>query len=135
MGGVYRVTRRFEFDAAHRLFGYDGPCARIHGHRYVAEVSVEGEELDQLGMLVDFGWLKKLVEDEVVYVWDHRLLLKDEDPLKFGGEERRLKENPTAEYMAAIIWSTVKFRLPAKGIRLANVRLYETPDCWVDYHE
>ena len=61
-----RVTKKFTFDMAHALFGYDGPCKNIHGHTYHLSVTLIGapsQSLDdvKLGMVVDFGDLKKVI--------------------------------------------------------------------------
>jgi 6-pyruvoyltetrahydropterin/6-carboxytetrahydropterin synthase len=139
---MYRVTKRVEFDAAHRLYGYSGACARLHGHHYVVEVTVCGSVLNGLSMLLDFGDLRRAI-DGFVAEWDHRTLLCTADRL-FDSSDVENGElvamgsgrNPTAESMAAELYFKLKDRLSgANGIKLLNVRLYETPDCWVDYCE
>lgn len=57
------------FDAAHKLFNYEGPCASMHGHTYKVEVWIKGEihQLDESGLLWDFGNLKKAIKE-----WDHK---------------------------------------------------------------
>ncbi len=55
---MYSVSIQEHFDAAHHLRGYKGPCSRNHGHRFTVRVTIEGEQLDELGMLVDFKELK-----------------------------------------------------------------------------
>ena len=51
-------TRKLEFDAAHRVMEHESKCRHLHGHRYVAEVTVATSELDGLGRVLDFGLLK-----------------------------------------------------------------------------
>lgn len=132
---MYFVTKRMEFDAGHRLHGYQGPCARLHGHRYVLEVTVQGTELDKLGMLMDFGILKAIV-DRYVQQWDHREILHPEDELASLPDVALMKEgNPTAENMAREIYKHIDGDLAFESASLSHVRLYETPDCWVDYFE
>ena len=136
---MYKATRRFEFDAAHRLLDYDGPCSRVHGHHYVAEVTVCGPELDALGMLVDFRVLKSSIGRWIDETWDHRFLCHGRDALSELGEADVIGEfNPTAEHMASLLFFAAGVVLPlevkAKGVKISRVRLYETPDCWVDYH-
>ena len=134
-----KITRRFEFDAAHRLMGYEGPCANIHGHRYVAEITVEGDTLNDLGMLVDFKVLK-CIGIWIDTHWDHALLLHPGDNEDFEGLLTSTKiykmlfgNNPTAEHMARELSRVAKdFMTPVVGVQVANVRLYETPDCFVD---
>ena len=127
-----KITKRFEFDMAHRLMGYDGPCANIHGHHYVAEVTVEGNELDELGMLLDFKELKK-IGDWIDAYWDHALLLNPAERVVIPTKITSMPSgNPTAENMAIQLFGVVGLLLPI-GKWVSNIRLYETPGCWVDY--
>jgi len=144
---MYRVTRRFEFEAAHRLLGYEGKCKHLHGHSYVAEVTVEGPELDELGMLIDFGELKKLFGSWIDRYWDHNILLcnKDEalwsqmpelngDKLPFSSCECL----PTAEFMARRLYEvggSLLSQLSRATVRLVKVKIQETTDCWAEYYE
>ena len=80
-----RVTKEFRFEAAHALKGYDGPCRNIHGHSYELSVTVTGiPETDtsstKLGMVMDFGDLKRLVKREIIDQYDHALILNDFSP-------------------------------------------------------
>ena len=61
-----RVTKSFTFEMAHALWNYDGPCRNIHGHSYELLVTISGhpitdENSPKLGMVMDFGDLKKIV--------------------------------------------------------------------------
>lgn len=140
---MFRITKAFEFDAAHRLFRYEGLCANVHGHRYRVEVSIEGHVLDEMGMFVDFKELDKWV-NEIIHCWDHAFLLNKDDPLKrvLGGDNKVVlfNGNPTAENMAARIYLDVQrvlFQQCDKQrhrlTRLAKVRVYETPECWAEF--
>jgi len=80
-----RVTRRFTFDMAHALYGYDGPCKNIHGHTYCLHVTIMGcpiQEPDdpKNGMVMDFGNLKELVKRAVTDSFDHALVLNGNSP-------------------------------------------------------
>jgi 6-pyruvoyltetrahydropterin/6-carboxytetrahydropterin synthase len=85
------ITRRFEFDAAHRVLGHEGKCRFLHGHRYVAEVTVSAEDeltgkvgsssLDSLGCVVDFSVVKEKVGKWIDDNWDHNLLINPYDPI------------------------------------------------------
>jgi len=60
-----RITKQFDFETAHALYGYDGKCKNIHGHSYHLHVTVIGTPIDDLsnsnnGMVLDFGDLKNL---------------------------------------------------------------------------
>ena len=111
-----RLDVEFYFAAAHRLPRYEGPCFRLHGHNYKFFVAVEGEVDPRTGMIADFGALKQVVQENVLARVDHRNL-------------NDVLDNPTAENIARWIWEVLESRL--RG--LAEVRLYEIPDCCVTY--
>ena len=131
---MVRITRKMEFSAAHfyhnpafsaeenrRVFGKcNNPHG--HGHNYVLEVTVAGEPNPATGMLLDLKELKDIVEREVVQRLDHRHL-NYEVPELAG-------KIPTCENVAAQIW---KWLVPTITTgRLTRVRLYESPDLYVD---
>jgi len=111
-----RLDVEFYFAAAHRLPRYDGPCFRMHGHNYRMFVAVEGVTDPQSGMIADFGRIKELVQEHVLSRTDHRTL-------------NDFLENPTAENIARWIWEALAPHVQG----LAEVRLYEIPDCGVTY--
>lgn len=108
------VTRAFTFEAAHQLPWHDGKCRHLHGHSYRLEVTVAGP-LGEQGIVVDFADIRRVVEAEVVARFDHAYL-------------NDLLDNPTAELVAEDCFK----RLEAAGLAVAHVRLWETPDSWVD---
>lgn len=119
-----QITRRFEFDSGHRVLGHEGRCRHLHGHRYTAEVTVRAEQLNNLGMVVDFGIVKKVVGDWINENFDHNMILNDHDPmalfyldekgepteqgwLMFEGRKPFIMPdgtNPTAERLAEILY-------------------------------
>jgi 6-pyruvoyltetrahydropterin/6-carboxytetrahydropterin synthase len=109
-----RVTRAFAFEAAHQLPWHPGKCRRLHGHHYRLEVTVEGP-LGQNGVVIDFDELRDVVQREIVDRYDHQHL-------------NELMDNPTAELIAGEVWK----RLETAGLRLAHLRLWETPDSSVE---
>lgn len=133
------ITRRFEFDAAHRVLGHGGKCRFLHGHRYVAEVSVVAPKLDNLDMVVDFSVLKREVGDFIDSKWDHNILLHKDDPQRvhLDQTEERLPftfdRNPTAEVIAETLFYIAKAMMKTFHIEVVKVRIYETPNCWADY--
>ena len=117
------VTKRFRFEAAHRLPHYDGACRKLHGHSYKLEVTCFGEikELDgapKEGMVVDFSVLSQAVKARVISVLDHE-------------DVNDIFEVPTAERMAHWIMRELQ-SIPELAPLLVGVRLYETEDSWVD---
>lgn len=116
---MYIITKEFTMDCCHRLVGYQGDCANWHGHTYRIIVEIASEELDELGMVVDFSKIKKMVHGK----YDH-MNINDcpEFELADGGV------NPTAENMARIIWETIQIYcsgLPHKP-KCLSVTVYET---------
>ena len=97
---VIRLTKEFSFEAAHALDGYDGPCREIHGHSYRLFVTVKGCPADddtnpKCGMVMDFGVLKSIVNEEVVSRFDHALVLRAtrRDAPPAGGAGRTLRQH------------------------------------------
>ena len=72
---MFEIKVKGEFDAAHRVAGYPGKCDRLHGHSWTVELSVTGQQLDELGMLVDES-VKPLAGD--------RLVLRSTLPVQLG---------------------------------------------------
>jgi queuosine biosynthesis protein QueD len=73
MAGFYEVMIERDFSSAHQLRGYKGKCENLHGHNYKLEIYAKGEELNNIGLLIDFVELKKAA-DEIVKYLDHRNL-------------------------------------------------------------
>ncbi len=109
-----RVTRTFGFEAAHHLPGYDGKCARVHGHSYMLHVTVDAPVGDD-GLAMDFVDIKRIVEERVIDRLDHRDL-------------NEIIEQPSAENIAIWSWNELG-ELP-----LTEIRVQETPSCWVTYN-
>jgi len=131
------ITRKVEFSASHvcrcpelsaadnlRLYG---PAANPngHGHNYVVEVSLEGEPDPVTGMVLDLKELKEILNREIVAPYDHRFLNYEAPPFD--------RVVPTAENIAREIWGRLEPQLRGGRGRLRSVRLYETPDLFVDY--
>lgn len=97
--GIYQKA---EFDAAHRLLGYPGNCNNIHGHTWLVEVWIDRNDLDDLGMCVDYRVIKEYFKKE----FDHRCILNDQDMAlatdlrKHGLSVLTMSGNPTAENLA-----------------------------------
>lgn len=158
-----RITRKFEFDAGHRIVGHESKCANLHGHRYTAEVTIDSTELDKLGRVIDFGVVKEVIGGWIDNNWDHNMILHPDDPLilevfqhpivgvgdrhPIVGDRRnehvlRLfgktpflmpDNNPTAENMAAVLFHVSTQLLHSYGLHVHKIRLYETPNCWAEY--
>ena len=119
-----RLTKEFRFEASHALWNYDGLCRNIHGHSYILEVTVRGEAIKdvnnpKLGMVMDFGDMKRLVKKEIVDVLDHSLILNKKAPSQaFLNVEQMfdrihiLDYQPTCENMVEDFADRIKRLLP-----------------------
>ncbi|MFP4248517.1 MAG: 6-carboxytetrahydropterin synthase QueD [Armatimonadota bacterium] len=121
---MYELTVERDFSAAHLMRGYDGACARLHGHNYRVLLRVEGEELDGCGMLVDFSELKAAF-DEILAELDHRNL--NEIP-PFD------EINPSSEHLARYIYERARDAISGEA-RVTSVTIHESPTSSVTYRE
>jgi 6-pyruvoyltetrahydropterin/6-carboxytetrahydropterin synthase len=123
---MFEITIEETFAAGHALRNYRGKCENVHGHNYRCQVSVEGEDLDNIGLLVDFVELKKTVHS-VLDRLDHQWL-NEFPPFDVL--------NPSAENMARYIYQEVKAGIGTRpGVRIAKVRLWETDTASATYTE
>lgn len=140
-----RITKEFKFETAHALMGYDGLCKHIHGHSYELLVTVIGQPIEdesnpKLGMVMDFGDLKKIVKEEVVAKMDHCLVLNNK-----GSKAEALKQSdemfervitvpyqPTSEMMLVDFAERIKPRLP-QNIKLHHMLLRETVTSYAEW--
>ncbi len=133
-----RITRKFDFETGHALYGYDGKCKNVHGHSYKLWVTVIGSPIEdtthvKLGMVIDFGDLKKIVKEEVVDVFDHATVFNKNTPnvelanhLRERGHHIILVNyQPTSENMITDFAARIKSRLP-KDVTLHSMKLQET---------
>jgi 6-pyruvoyltetrahydropterin/6-carboxytetrahydropterin synthase len=105
------------FAAGHALRHYRGKCENVHGHNYRVQVTLEGPELDSIGLLVDFVQVKKLIQ-AVVDKLDHRFL-NDVPPFDVL--------NPSAENMARYFFEELAAGLgQGNPVRIAAVKIWET---------
>lgn len=122
---MFELTVKAEFEAAHQINGYQGKCQRLHGHNWSVEAVVEGNKLDELGMLIDFKVLKAEL-NRVLDELDHRYL--NELPV-FS------TVNPTAENLAQYIFETLETStiFIDSTVNLKAIRIYESPRSCVTY--
>lgn len=121
---MFRVGVKRKFSAAHSLREYDGNCERLHGHNWVVEAIIKGDDIDHLGMLVDFRVVKKGL-DEILDSLDHRYL--NELPIFKNG-------NPSSENIAKYIYHKLS-GIMGKGVQLVEVKVWESDDSWASYSE
>jgi len=118
---MYRLRIESDFDAAHKLVGYEGKCAELHGHTWKVEVFVVGQKLNDIGVLVDFNMLEERL-NKIIERLDHKFL---NDIKEIG--------NPTCENLSKYIFENLK-DLP-KNVKLEKVRVWESGKSWCEYYE
>ena len=134
------IMRRIRFCAGHRLLRHGGMCEHFHGHNYVADFFVEGENQDEVGRVVDFSELKRRVKGWIDEYWDHAFLISHEDDnartaLDMVEPSRYyvLPYNPTAENMAKYLLEEICPRvLDGSGAKAVSVRIWETQDSYAE---
>jgi 6-pyruvoyltetrahydropterin/6-carboxytetrahydropterin synthase len=131
---MYLVTKRIEFCYGHRLLEYDGICKHPHGHNAVAEIEVRTDDLDSRNMVADFGDIKRLVKGWVDRELDHKMILRQDDPLvkpleALGEPVYLLESNPTVERIAKLLFDQGR----ALGLDVVTVRVWETPSSFASY--
>lgn len=141
------ITRRLEFDAGHRIPDHRSQCRHLHGHRYALEITLSGDIIRRdgdaaNGMVMDFSEVKALAKTHVVDVWDHAFLVYAGDQpvvsfLRSMPEHKTVELDcvPTAENLAGLAFRILDAAYQdtyGNHLRLEQVRLYETPNCWAD---
>ena len=141
-----RLTKEFSFESAHALEGYDGLCREIHGHSYRLFVTIKGEPTSdesnpKLGMVMDFGDLKRIVNREIVDRLDHSFVLRDSEQnaelktmlaTKFN-KVVLVDYQPTCENMLADFATRLRAALPA-DVELHSLRLHETATSYAEWY-
>ena len=120
--GIYTLTVRASFSAAHRLREYDGNCERLHGHNWQVEVSVASEQLDDRGIALDFRAIKAAVNDLLAGL-DHRYL-NEVSPFD--------RLNPSSENLARYLFEEMEKKVPSPA-RIARVTVWESEDARAEY--
>ena len=142
-----RITKQFNFETGHALYGYDGKCKNVHGHSYKLSVTVVGKPITdtnnvKYGMVIDFSDLKKIVKEEIVDIFDHATVFNQNTPhielaneLKNRGHHVILVDyQPTSENMVIDFAAKIKARLP-ESINLFSLRLQETETSYAEWYQ
>lgn len=127
---MYRMEVEGQFSAAHVIHGYQGACNRLHGHNYRILVRLAGDELDKLGMLIDYAAVKRALT-EVIAPLDHAYL---------NDLEAFAAANTTSEEIARYLYHRLQETLLntddlRRRVRLTEVMVYETGRQGVGYGE
>jgi 6-pyruvoyltetrahydropterin/6-carboxytetrahydropterin synthase len=115
---MFRVSVDESFSAGHALRGYKGKCENPHGHNYKVQVTLEGAQLDAIGLLYDFAHLKRVIRG-VISGMDHKFL-NDQAPFDVI--------NPSAENLAKYFYDETARQLNAmpEGARIVRITIWET---------
>lgn len=140
-----RITKHFDFETAHALYGYDGKCKNIHGHSYQLFVTIIGTPINdpsnvKHGMVMDFGELKALVNREIISKFDHTTVLNNLSPHKdlantLSGLNHQVvlvDYQPTSENMLLDFAKRINPKLP-NNIKLHSLKLYETANSYAEW--
>lgn len=139
-----RVTKKFTFDMAHALFGYDGPCKNIHGHTYILSVTLKGKVINDSnhpknGMVIDFSDLKQKIKKNVIDVFDHSLVLNAASPHTLLTEiinnfekVHYVPYQPSCENLLMDFVKRISLVL-TDNVLLNNIKLEETPTSFAEW--
>ncbi len=145
MNQKIRITREFSFEMAHVLQDYDGPCRYVHGHSYRLYVTVAGfpsrkQGDPKTGMVMDFSDLKRIVEKEIIKIFDHAVALSSSLKTRSAGFSDGIFGNivfldyqPTCENLVADFALRIRGNLPS-GVDLHSLRLYETATSYAEWY-
>ena len=145
-----KIGKIIQWDMGHRVLNHRSVCKGLHGHRYKAEICVEGELVlesgaSEEGMVIDFADIKKIALQFIQEKLDHAFMVwdKDEELLAFFQKSKGHKPvivpfTPTAENVAAYIFQQLQDKFTdvfKTGLRLQSVKLWETPSSYALYEE
>jgi 6-pyruvoyltetrahydropterin/6-carboxytetrahydropterin synthase len=122
---MFQVSVQETFSSGHALRGYKGKCENPHGHNYRVQVTLEGPQLDSIGLLVDFTELKEVMRN-IIKRLDHQFI-NDLEPFK--------TVNPSAENMAKYFYDEVSGKLMGlpPGAKVTDVVVWETDTAMARY--
>ena len=118
---MFELTVEDSFDAAHALRGYDGPCENLHGHTWKVRVFLQGDQLNEIGLLEDFKNIKKHL----------KIILDEFDHTNLNDLALFQKINPSSENLAKIIFDKLKADLSG----ISKVTVFESPTTSASYSD
>lgn len=122
---MFRLIVKKEFSSAHILHGHPGNCKRMHGHNWLVEAEVQGDNTNEIGMVIDFKDIKNNLK-EIISNLDHQFL-NDLEPF--------INENPTAENISKYIYKELSNNINTDNIKVSKIKLWETSNSAVTYTE
>lgn len=121
---MFRIVVFDYFSSAHQLKGYQGQCEEVHGHNWKVEVEIAGERLDEIGLLVDFREVKKIMKN-ILDGLDHKML-NQVPPFD--------RMNPSSELIAQHIYNRMKDQLTGEQ-KVYSVTVWESENSRAIYSE
>ncbi len=118
---VYNIKVEASFSSAHNLREYKGKCESLHGHNWKVAVEATSDRLDKIGMVIDFKYLKKHLNN-ILEKLDHKYLNK----IPYFK-----KTNPTSENIAKYIYKNIKSKVPL----VSSVTVWENETSSATYKE
>jgi len=109
------ITKKFSFEAAHKLINYTGPCKNLHGHTYFLKVTLGGQVDSRTGMVLDYAKVKEVVNQTLIKRFDHSYINK-------------FIKNPTAENIVRWMWEKLAREFKKHSTTLEKLELWETPN-------
>ena len=123
-----KIGKVIQWDMGHRVLNHRSICKGLHGHRYKAEICIEGELIQESGtseegMVIDFADIKKTAQKLIQEVLDHAFMVwdKDEELLEFFKHSKGHKPvivpfTPTAENVAVYIYHILKDKFSVSAV-------------------
>ena len=143
---VIRLTKEFSFEAAHALEGYDGCCREIHGHSYRLYITIKGKpesdpESPKYGMVIDFGELKRIVNEQIIDRLDHSFMMRrtpeaEQVVADLSGRFHRVvltDYQPTTENLLSDVAERLLGALP-EDVELCKLKLHETATSFGEWY-
>jgi 6-pyruvoyltetrahydropterin/6-carboxytetrahydropterin synthase len=122
---MYELKIITQFAAAHRLENFYGKCEALHGHNWKVEVFIQGERLDEAGLLLDFGVVKAQAR-QVLEEIDHKYL--NELPAF-------RHQNPSSENLARYLFERLAAALNRDGVKVSRVNVWESDTSCASYYQ
>lgn len=122
---MFEISIKTSFASAHRLRGYEGVCENIHGHNWKVKVIVRTEEVNAIGIGIDFKVLKKATDD-IIAKMDHQDIntIKPFDRI-----------NPSSENIARWLFEELSLKFKDQPVRVHRVDIKETDIYTASYFE
>jgi 6-pyruvoyltetrahydropterin/6-carboxytetrahydropterin synthase len=122
---MYRLNVTSQFSSAHKLEGYGGLCKNLHGHNWKVRVGIACEKTDKIGMTIDFGIVKKYL-NELIKIFDHSYL----NELPYFK-----KQNPTSENIACLFYKEMNKKINMENCKVFEVEVWESDGSSMIYFE